>query len=339
MREIFLHPRSIVKWGQFSLSFLHWSCHGAGMSVHKRIASCPIHIAALEGSVRGSRSLRSVRCADGRLSRVSPSGGLRHVASFRGQWSGRGLQVPRQVAGSRGSSGLILQHATACGAGNVSEPCFLLSCDAAAGRRPGLRPPGGGDVLRSGAFCGHKAAGWRARGGPRALHRPPWQGGFRCAARRLLSQALRWRRLPPRSPGFRGDAFAARRAGGDQGLPPRRKHTMCSRSRRACEHERQLRSLRGRCPGTSSRPSAEPEDGLREPPSRATLHRVVRPRGARGCARPRARPGACRRRQARRQRPPRDRGPHASGASFALLNFDDGELAATSSSAPMFAAR
>ncbi len=76
-----------------------------------------------------------------------------------------------------------------------------------------------------------------------------------CRARR------RCRAPPASSPGFRSDAFAARRAGGDRGLPPRRKHTVCSRSRRACEHERQLRSLRGRCPGTSSRPSAEPEDG------------------------------------------------------------------------------
>ncbi len=91
-----------------------------------------------------------------------------------------------------------------------------------------------------------------------------------CRARRCCGG------LPPRSPGFRGDAFAARRAGGDRGLPPRRKHTVCSRSRRACEHERQLRSLRGRCPETSSRPSAEPEDGA----ARAALRGDPPPRSS-----------------------------------------------------------
>ncbi len=214
---------------------------------------------------RGSRSLRSVRCVDGRLSRVSPSGGAAPCCVLQGAvvWPG--------------------PSSAATGGWKPEQQWLDLTTRDCLRRRERFRtlPP---SFLRRGGWptTGPAATRWRrrsairrvlrAQGGglecqggcpcQRALHRPPWQGDFRCAARRLLSQALRWCRLTPRSPGFRGDAFAARRAGGDRGLPPRRKHTVCSRSRRACEHERQLRSLRGRCPGTSSRPSAEPEDGV-----------------------------------------------------------------------------
>ncbi len=192
----------------------------------------------------------------------------------------------------------------------------------------------------------------RAQGGglacqgvcPRALHRPPWQGDFRCAARRLLSR-------PQALPG----AACLLAPRGSEVMRSLHDELAAIEDFRRAESTRcahvlaELANMKGCCavravavPGRARGHRRNPRTGLREPPSKATLHRAVgRPRGARGHARPRARPGACRRRQAhpRRQPPPRDRGPHASGAPFALLNFDDGELAATSSSAPMFAAR
>ncbi len=152
----------------------------------------------------------------------------------------------------------------------------------------------GHQVVVAETFCDpERFAGARRRAGmrwarPRGLPAPtgaaptPMARRFslcRCGAAAAVAPAgAAGRRLPPRSPGFRGDAFAARRIGGDRGLPPRRKHTMCSRSRGACEHERLPRScavcavaVPGRARGHRRNPRTE----LREPPSKATLHRVV----------------------------------------------------------------
>ncbi len=221
--------------------------------------------------------------------------GLRHIASFRGQWSG-GVTGPSSAA---------------TGGWKPEQQWLDLTTRDCVRRRERFRtlPP---SFLRRGGWptTGPAATRWRrrsairrvlrAQGGglacqgvcprQRALHRPPMARRFSlCGATAAVAGAAVACLLAPRgSEVMRSlhDELAAiedfRRAGSTR-----------------CAHVlAELANMKGSCavcavavPGRGHR--RNPRTELREPPSRATLHRAVdRSRGARGCARPPARPGA-----------------------------------------------